>query len=443
MSQRNFLILVIATALSYACYVRGEQNPFARYVSGALDSIETDSLEQVPNEELFIGAMDGMIGVLRNHGDQHSQFISREDADPYRTELRQQFGGIGVRIRIAGEPPQLTIAGPPESGTPAARANLLSGDDILAIDDRSTDGMSMADVLRLMRGVPGTPIRLTIRHAGEAEPETIELVRETITIDSILGDVHRADGTWKFRLDADPRIALIRITSFADKTVAELGQVLDRLRAEGMKAAVLDLRDNAGGALDASVAVCDMFLPAGELIVETRGRDRDFRDRYVASGKGRYQDLPLAVIVNGNTASASEIMAACLQDHERAVIVGERTFGKGTVQELLPVESGRSLLKLTTASYWRPSGENIHRMPDATPEDAWGVLPDAGFEVPLTDPQYAAYRQYRSERDLLEQAPSAESSAAGTKAPDAGIVDRPLQKAVKYLKGMLDESGGL
>jgi carboxyl-terminal processing protease len=441
MPQRNFLILLMAAALSYACYVRGEQNPFARYVSDALEAIEQDSLQELPNEELFVGAMDGMIGALRKHGDEHSQFVSREDADPFRTELRQQFGGIGVRIRIAGEPPQLTIAGPPEPGTPAARTNLLSGDQILAIDDRSTDGLSMADVLRLMRGVPGTPIRLTILHAGESEPQTIELVRETIMIDSILGDVRRADGTWEFQLADDPRIAAIRITTFANKTAAELGQVLARLQAQGVDAAVLDLRDNAGGALDAAVALCDMFLPAGESIVETRGRNQELRDRYVASGNGRYQDLPLAVIVNGNTASASEIMAACLQDHGRAVIVGERSFGKGTVQELLPVESGRSLLKLTTASYWRPSGENIHRMPDATPEDSWGVEPNTEYEVPLTDQEYAAYRQYRSQRDLLEQPPATDGAEAT--APEPDFSDRPLRAAVEYLQGELDERSGL
>jgi len=298
-------------------------------------------------------------------------------------------------------------------------------------------------VLRLMRGEPGTAIRLTVRHPGEKESQTVELVRETIMIDSILGDVRRADGTWEFRLAADPRIAMIRIATFANKTPAELGQVLARLQDEGMKAAVLDLRDNPGGALDSAVAVCDMFLPAGDLIVETRGRGQELRDRYVASGKGRYQDLPLAVIVNGNTASASEIVAACLQDHDRAVVVGERSYGKGTVQELLPVESGRSLLKLTTASYWRPSGENIHRMADASPEDAWGVKPNADYEVPLSDQEYVAYRQYRSQRDLLEQAPTTAGAVAGSPAAEGAFVDRPLDKAVEYLQGVLDEHSGL
>jgi carboxyl-terminal processing protease len=438
MPQRNFLILLLAAALSYACYVRGEQNPFARYASSALDAIEDGSLEKVPNEELFSRAMKGMISALREQGDEHSQFIPREDADPFRTELSQQFGGIGVRIRIAGEPPQLSIVGPPEPGTPAARAHLLPDDLILAIDDRPTDGLSMAEVLRLMRGAPGSSVRLTIRHAGETESQSIELVREMITIDSILGDVRRPDGSWEYRLAADPRIGYIRITTFANKTPAELGRVLGQLEDEGVEAVVLDLRDNAGGALDAAVAMCDMFLPPGELIVETRGRDRELRERYVSTGKGRYADLPLAVIVNGDTASASEIMAACLQDHGRAAIVGERTFGKGTVQELIPVESGRSLLKLTTASYWRPSGENIHRMPDATPEDAWGVKPDAGFEVPLTEQQTAAWRQYRSQRDLLNESPAAGAAAA----PEAEFNDGPLQTSVEYLQTLLDQKKG-
>lgn len=441
MPQRNFLILLLTAVLSFACYVRGDQNPFARYVANGLDSIEDGSLHPVPNEELYTGAMEGMISALRKHGDEHSQFIGEKDADTFRTELHQQFGGIGVRIRIEGEPPQLTIVGPPEPGSPAARSSIRSGDQILAIDDRATAGLSMVEVLRQMRGEPGTPLRLTIRHAPDAEPQTVELVREMITVDSVLGDVRKPDGTWQFRLSEDPRIAYIRITTFANKTPAELGLVLARLRATGVEAVVLDLRDDGGGALDTAVAVCDMFLSADQPIVETRGRDRQTLDRFVATGKGRYQDLPLVVIVNGNTASASEIVAACLQDHDRAVVVGERTYGKGTVQQLIPVESGRSLLKLTTASYWRPSGENIHRLPDATPDDAWGVRPNPGYEVPLPEAEYVTYRQYRSQRDLIGQSPS-DGTAAPAETPETGFTDRPLEKAVEYLRDVLDGRKG-
>jgi carboxyl-terminal processing protease len=263
-----------------------------------------------------------------------------------------------------------------------------------------------------------------------------------INVDSILGDVRKADGTWQFRLQEDPRIAYIRITTFANKTPAELGLVLARLKAEGVEGVVLDLRENAGGALDTAVAVCDMFLAADLPIVETRGRDRQVLDRFVATGNGRYQDLPLAVIVNGNTASASEIVAACLQDHARAIVVGERSFGKGTVQQLIPVESGRSLLKLTTASYWRPSGENIHRLPDTEPDDPWGVRPDAGYEVPLSEAEYVTYRQYRSQRDLIGQGPTDDAASPLAEAPAGGFTDRPLEKAVEYLRDVLNGASG-
>lgn len=438
MPQRNILILLAAAVLSYTCYVRGDQSQFARYVAGGLATIEEDALQQVPEEELFAGAMEGMIGTLRGHGDEHSLFISEQDAGPFRAELLQQFGGIGVRIRLAGDPPQLMIVGVPEPGTPASRVHILPGDRILTIDDRPTAGLTMAEVLRLMRGAPGTSIRLTILHAADQQLETIDLVRETIMIDSILGDLREADGKWRFRLAADPRIAYIRVTTFANKTATELGLVLARLSAQGVEAVVLDLRDNSGGALDAAVEVCDMFLPPGLLIVETRGRDRELRDRYVSSG-GSYAELPLAVIVNRQSASASEIVAACLQDHGRAVVVGERSFGKGTVQELIPMESGRSLLKLTSASYWRPSGKNIHRMPDTTPDDPWGVRPDSGFAVPITEQEYLAYRTYRSQRDLLEGSPTTDGSGDAAETAEADFSDRALEKAVEHLRSMLDD----
>jgi len=196
---------------------------------------------------------------------------------------------------------------------------------------------------------------------------------------------------------------------------------------------VLDLRDNPGGSLDAAVAVCEMLLPAGQMIVETRGHARALIHRYTSGSDGRYMDLPIAVVINQNTASAAEIVAACLQDHGRAVVVGQRTYGKGTVQQLLPLESGKSLLKLTWASFWRPSGANIHRAAGA-PEDAkWGVLPDAGYEHKLSSDEYKAYQDYRDKRDGFDEA----GTKVGEKRSDTkptGFVDTQLQLAVDSLR---------
>ena len=438
MSQRNLLILLLAGVVSYTCYVRGEQNPYARHVASGLAAIEQGALEKVPNRELFDGAMHGMVGVLRRHGDEHSQYLPEEEADPLRTEMRQQFGGIGVRIRLDGDPPQLIVAGPPDPGTPADRANLRASDRILAIDDRPTDGLSLADVLALMRGEPGSAVHLTIQHQHQEAPRTIELMREIISIESVLGDVRDADGRWQFRLPDHPEIAHIRIAFFGDRTAEEFDQMIGELVDGGINAAVLDLRDNAGGALDAAVAVCDLLLPADRTIVETRGRGETLRHRYATTGAGKYLHLPLAVIVNRNSASAAEIAAACLQDHGRATVVGERTYGKGTVQQLVPI-ANKSLLKLTWASFWRPSGANIHRMADAPDEGRWGVIPDAGLERRLLQEEYATYRKHRLARDARAAAePTPAAGGNGDEDTGEAFVDLQLMMAVEHLRGTFD-----
>ena len=441
MPQRNFLILVVMIAVSYVCHVRGGQNPYTRYVASGLAAIDEDAIDEVPDRDLFNAAMQGMVGVLHRHGDAHSEFLPQDEADPLRAEIRQQFGGIGVRIRFVGDPPQLTIVGPPDAGSPAARAILLPGDHIREIDGHPTSTMTLGEVLQLMRGQPGTVVKLTIERAHAATPRTVELTREIINIESIVGDVRSSDGRWQFALSADPRIALVRITSFGDRTAEELARVLDELKTGGVQAAVLDLRDNAGGALDAAVAVCNLFLPGEQFVVELRGRG-SVADRRVTTNDGdKYLKLPLAVLVNQNSASAAEIVAACLQDYGRAVVVGQRTYGKGTVQQMMEMESGKSLLKLTTAGFWRPSGHNIHRAPD-TPESAkWGVSPDSGYEVRLSPEDYAVYRRYRAERDMQGQeiGVDREDIADSDEPPvPANYVDAQLDKAVAYLQGVLD-----
>src|SRR6476659_1045257 len=243
MSRRNLLILLLTVVVCYACYLRGAQDPFARYTAEGLDSIRHDSLEVVSGRELFDAAMHGMVGVLRNHGDEHSDYRKEDDANRLRSEIHQQFGGIGVRIGFLGEQHRLAIVAPPDPGTPAARAKLQPGDFILSINDQSTDGIKMSDVLRLVRGEPGSLLRLKIDSPTDPVPRTVELVREVINTESVLGDRRDKDGSWQFRLESDPQIALIRITSFGDRTAAEFVNVMSKLSGEGVGAFVLDLRD--------------------------------------------------------------------------------------------------------------------------------------------------------------------------------------------------------
>ncbi len=434
MSRRNLLILLLSIVVSYACYLRGEQNPFARYTAEGLDTIKQGSLDAVPSRELFDGAMRGMVGVLHKHGDQHSQYLNEAEANPVRSEIHQQFGGIGVRIGFLGDQHRLAIVAPPDAGTPAARAKLQPGDFILAINDQTTDGIKMSDVLRLVRGEPGSLLRLKIESPSEPAPRTVELVREVINTESVLGDRRDKDGSWQFRLESDPRIALIRITSFGDRTATEFANVLSKLTGEGVGAFVLDLRDNPGGSLDAAVAVCQMLLPANKTIVETRGRGQALLRRYESTADGKFTDLPMAVLVDQNSASAAEIVAACLQDHGRAIVVGQRSYGKGTVQQLLPLESGKSLLKLTWASFWRPSGVNIHHAEGVADNAKWGVSPDAGYESKLSPEEYKTYLAYRDKRDSFGQIEENKSTDNEAAAKVAGFVDRPLQRAIEYLQ---------
>jgi len=372
MPHRNLLLLFAATLISYACYVRAEQNPYARYIAAGYSAIDRWSLQNAPDQELFEGAMQGMIDVLRKSGDEHSAFVNRQQRAGFRADLTQQFGGIGVRIRMLGEPSLPTIVGPPEPKTPAFHAGLRSGDRILEINGQTTAGIAQEEVLRLMRGPVGEPIRLAIRHLEANQQQQVVLTRAMVMVDSVYGDLRNEQGEWDFRLPADPRIGYLRITKFGDQTYAELTRVLSYLTTpqslqqdnKPIAGLILDVRDNYGGALDAAVDISDLFLRAGRTIVTTRDREQETRDRFVSTGKGDYLEVPLAVLINNDSASASEIVAACLQDYGRAVIVGQRSYGKGTVQRLFThIEAGRSLLKLTTATYWRPNEHNIHRMP--------------------------------------------------------------------------------
>ncbi|NOY30616.1 MAG: S41 family peptidase [Planctomycetes bacterium] len=445
MSRRNMLLLIIAALVSYACFVRAEQNPYARYVAGGYSVIDRWALHETSNQDLFEGAMRGMVEVLQKQGDEHSLFIDEEQRDLFRVELTQEFGGVGVRIRRLGDPPQLTIVGPPEPGTPAFSADIRSGDRIIALDSKPTAEMEMLEVLQLMRGKAGQPVVLSIIHQGEDTLEEITLVRAIITVESIRGDLREEDGSWLFRLDADPRIGYLRITSFGDKTEAELTRALASLCGPTVKnpveAIILDVRDNYGGALDAAVGISDLFLRAGLPIVTTRGRGQVTRDRFVSTGSGGYVDRPLAILVNHDSASAAEILAACLQDYRRAVVIGQRSYGKGTVQRLMPIESGRSLLKLTSATYWRPNGRNIHRMKGDTDQDLWGVSPNEGFEVVLDDEQYLQWRNYRRRRDLLgngDPGPLSEQIDKEDGKPPESFTDQAFQQAIRHLQATLD-----
>lgn len=396
MPSRNLITLILAAILSLLCYHTASRNHYGGLLSTAIGEIHSTFVRPVDDRKLFEGAMEGMVRQL----DPYSDYIDPEELSEFQEEIDQKFGGIGIVVEINRDTERLTVLSPLPD-TPAAAAGIRAGDQILAINGKSTLGYQISDAVKLMRGDPGTELTVSILHVGADEPIDVKLKRAIIPVASVLGDVRNADGTWQYTLRSHPDIGYVRLTTFGEKTADELRDTLSAIQP-GIKGLILDLRSNGGGLLSSAVDICDMFIREGA-IVSIRGRaENDRRDYEASEATTLFPDLPMVVLIDGFSASASEITAACLQDNDRAIVVGTRSWGKGTVQNVMPFEGGRSALKLTIATYWRPSGNNIHRHVDATDDDPWGVTPTDGYLVEVDDQTRTKIVLLRLERDKVE-----------------------------------------
>ncbi|NPA94015.1 MAG: S41 family peptidase [Thermodesulfobacteria bacterium] len=323
--------------------------------SQVLDLVERDYVEPVKPKKLIYGAIQGMLSSL----DPHSAFMKPEDFKELQVETKGKFTGIGIEITIKDG--VLTVVSPIE-GTPAFKAGIQANDKILKINGKSTKNMTLIQAVKLLRGPKGTTVTISIYRSGWNKLKDIKLVRDVIPIKSV-----RAKSL-------EDGYGYVRITNFQSKTERELQKALRKLEGKkGLKGLILDLRNNPGGLLDQAVAVSDEFLESG-LIVYTDGRLEDSKMKFYAKPNRVHHNYPLVVLVNGGSASASEIVAGALQDNKRAVIVGTQTFGKGSVQTIIPLEGGAAI-RLTTARYYTPSGRSIQ---------AKGITPD--IEVPFVPP---------------------------------------------------------
>jgi carboxyl-terminal processing protease len=369
--------------------------------------------------------------------DPHSTFINNRDLKQFNRTSKGKFGGIGVQVGYDRNNRGLLTVISPMVGTPAYEAGVLAGDIILKIDGKNADSMRLDEAVDMIQGDPDTTITLTVLHDGGKEPVDIPIRRSIIKVQSVLGDRRKENKDWDYYLDDKSRIGYLRITSFSETAAAEVRQIIIAQQKEGLRGLILDLRNNPGGLLRAAVEIADMFLTEGK-IVSTRGRYQQ-EEIIEARPEGTMllpaERYPIAVLINRNSASASEILAAALQDHHRAVVIGERSFGKGSVQNIIDLENKSSALKLTTASYWRPSGKNIHRFPDSKETDEWGVKPDAGYEVALKDEERLEFLMDRSERDIIRDKKTTEAKPG--KKPH---VDKVLQKAVEYINGKAEKA---
>jgi carboxyl-terminal processing protease len=434
MQWRRFWLAVLLTLVSSGLFVNSsfaatedEYYELMKVFVDTFEEIDRNYVTQVDKRELVEAAMRGMLLKL----DPYSSYIDKQELRSFNEHVEQEFGGIGIQVTIDPRTRQLMVM-TPLPGTPAYKAGVLAGDRILEIDDKPTadfqEGREMDSAITLMRGKPGVIVKIKLQHEGSEATETVEITRATIKTPTVYGDHYDAKGDWSFFLDEKEKIGYIRLTSFGRNSAEELHDALLKLQKDGMRALVLDMRFNPGGLLTAATAIADFFISNG-VIVSTKGRNTE--EQFVKAKKaGTFSGFPMAVLVNRYSASASEIVSACLQDYKRAIIVGERTWGKGSVQNVVPLEGGKSALKLTTASYHRPSGKNIHRFPKATEKDEWGVMPDTGYELKMTFEEMRDLDTARREREVIHADGSVAKSA---------FVDKQLNAAVEGVKKLLAE----
>jgi carboxyl-terminal processing protease len=378
--------------------------------------IKADYVEPVEDKKLLRDAIQGMLAGL----DPHSSFLDPEGFKELRVGTEGEFGGLGIEVTM--EDGFVKVVSPIED-TPAARAGLKTGDLIIRLDSKAVKGMALNEAVKQMRGKPGSDIVLTVVREGQPKPLTFTLTRAVIKVQSI-----------KQRM-LENGFGYVRITQFQANTGDGLKDALAKLKLQNktnLTGLVLDLRNNPGGVLNAAVAVSDAFLSSG-LIVYTEGRVADAELKFSATPADLINGAPMVVLVNGGSASASEIVAGALQDHKRAVIMGTKTFGKGSVQTILPM-SGGSALKITTARYYTPNGRSIQ---------ATGILPDVVTEeAKVTKRDKTAGEETLKEADLPghiegkgKEKPGAKKGTPSVKLDTAGE-DYQLQEALNLLKGI-------
>ncbi|PHS00783.1 MAG: peptidase S41 [Blastopirellula sp.] len=434
MPRFNLAIIFAASVISLVCYKASERNRFTQMFGEVLNIISYEYVRNIDQEELFDAAMTGMTTPL----DQNSTYLPPHVLPDFKADLDQEFGGIGIRIFYDEEKHEIQVVSP-LAGAPAYEAGIQAGDVIVSIDAVDVTQSDSEDAVSLLRGEVGTSVRLGVRHLGLEEIEEIDVERAEVMVASVLGDTHQPNGDWNFTLEAEPKIGLIRVNIFGDHTTDEFAKAYQQID-DDVDGLIIDLRNNAGGYLSAAKAICDMFIDDG-IIVSVKGREGRFERATKAHSDTTIvkQDIFVVVLVNQLSASASEIVAACLQDHKRAVVIGERSYGKGTVQSIYKFDKEKRAIKITTATYWRPSGRNIHRFPDATDEEDWGVSPDEGYEVTVTDDELVQIIKARMQRDIDRSNIKDRSRVDNRVKSDEeieleGVVDTQLQKAIEYLK---------
>jgi carboxyl-terminal processing protease len=409
----GFVVVLLGINLAIAAKIYSESstkpdkdNPYSEMelITQVMELVRKEYVDtnSVTYRDLTYGALKGMLNSL----DPHSQFMEPQAYEDMKQDTEGKFGGIGIVISMSKEG-FLTVVAPMED-TPGAKAGLLPGDRIIKIDGKVTEKMGLQEAVRQLRGDPGTKVTITIFRAKAKDPgdkikdHTIQ--RAEINVDSVKDAKILQDG-----------IGYVRITQFNEPTADEFEKALAKLNGQGMTSLIIDLRNNPGGLLESARRIASEFIPSGQLIVSTEGRDLAQKSVYRSDGGKKQSHYPLVLLVNAGSASGSEIVAGALQDLHRAVLVGETTFGKGSVQSIIQLRDG-SALRLTTAKYYTPSHKVIHEH---------GVTPD--ISVPISE---------EDERKLLEQRVRASLPPDDAAEKVTPIADAQLDRAIDVIKGV-------
>jgi C-terminal peptidase prc len=377
--------------------------------------------------------------------DRHTDYIDPETLRANESLFKGHFSGIGVQIRKNNTHDALQVV-TPIKGSPAYKAKIYAGDLITRIirpvdekghplpqpEEISTKGMTTEDAVKKILGKEGTKVKLIIEREGAEKPLTFDLVRGRVEVETVLGSTRDASDSWDYVIDPENKICYVRLTEFSRNTYRDLSQVMRKLSKEvGVKGFILDLRFNPGGLLDSAVKISDLFIDDG-LIVTIRPRNGP-ETSYIGKSDGSFMAFPMVCLVNGYSASGSEIVSACLQDHGRAIIVGSRSYGKGSVQTIHPFETGGQL-KLTTASFWRPNGKNLNKAStQGREQDEWGVTPDTGFVLNLPTKELNDLQDYMREHEIIHR-PDKRGTATSKM---HNFHDRQLEMALSYLRGQI------
>lgn len=399
-------VVIVTSGVHHRVVATDDTYDTLKVFSEVLTLVRHNYVESTDSRELIFGAIRGMLEGL----DPHSSFMPPELYKEMQVETQGSFGGLGIEITVRER--YLTVVAPIE-GTPADRAGIVAGDRIIRIDGAPTKDMTLVDAVRKLRGPKGSPVTITILREGQ-DPFDVTVTRDIIEVHSVRTS------------DLGDGIGYVRLISFQERTSRDLQEELKALREKGMRGLVLDLRNNPGGLLTQAVQIADLFLEKGKLIVYTEGRAKSQNLSFVDQHDNP-QDFPMVVLVNKGSASASEIVAGALQDHQRAVVVGTQTFGKGTVQTVIPLNDG-SGLRLTTAKYFTPNKRAI---------DGAGLTPDIVVEPPKppTTTKNQGPTKDRRQETIGEQEGDP-SRPLGRSAPDPKN-DPQLGRALEVLKAIL------